>query len=201
MERSVAKKIAVNELVGGTFIKRPGWEPSGVLTKYGEINRGCILGLVVSLSQTYNSGTFLIDDGTGNITVRYFENRPIFDKLKIGDLVKIVGRVRENQSSIYIVPEIALITDEKWHKVHSLEIMLQKKIAITLPVESNEEEIEVGPYQKVLNVVEMLDKGEGVDIENVVSALKLKESDKIIAALLSEGEIFEISPGRIKLLE
>lgn len=200
-KRSVAKKIPINELIKGTFIKRPGWEPSGVLTKYGEISRVCIIGLVVSLSQTDNSGSFLVDDGTGSITIRYFESKPEYEQLKLGELVKIIGRVRENQNSIYLVPEILRSTNENWHKVHGLELALQKKAAIKLPVESDQEEIVAGPYQQILNVIAMLDKGSGVDIENIISAAKIDDCDKIISSLIAEGEIFEISPGKVKLLE
>ena len=36
MERKTAKKIPIQDLIKGTYIKRPGWEPSGILTKYGD---------------------------------------------------------------------------------------------------------------------------------------------------------------------
>ena len=200
MERSIARKIAVNELISGTFVKRPGWEPSGVLTKYGEINRVNIVGLIVSLTQTDTSGSFLIDDGTGNITIRYFEASPSYNGLKIGDLVRLIARVRENQGQIYLVPECLAQVDKKWHDVHTLELKLMKNDAIKLPVETKDEDMDAGPLQKLLNIIAMMDHGDGVDVEEVLKAANIKEGDAVIKSLLAEGEIFEISPGRVKVL-
>jgi len=104
MKRKTARKIQLNELLSGTYIKRPGWEPSGVLTKYGEITRVNVTGLIVSLSEGEDSLSFLLDDGSGNITVRMFEKPD--QNHSLGDMVRIIGRVRETGNSIYVVPEL-----------------------------------------------------------------------------------------------
>jgi len=198
-KRKIAKKVYVKDLVSGTYIKRPGWEPSGVLTKYGEITRVNLIGLIVSLEETENTISFLLDDGSGNITIRAFEKPNLI--LGVGDLVRVVGRVRENNSEIFVVPEILKKTTKKWYDVHSLELKQQKKTSINLPVEESEEEaIETGPYQKILNVLAILDKGSGVDIQDIINNLKLDNCETLIRNLIEEGEIFEITPGRVKVL-
>lgn len=194
-KRRIAKKIHVNDLLKGTYIKRPGWEPSGVLTRFGEITRVNIFGLVVSLSEN----TFLLDDGTSNITVRSFE--PLVFQPEIGDLVNVVGRVRENNNTFFLVPEIIKKTNRKWHTVHNLEIRLQKKTTQKLPVETTSIDMETGPSQKILNVIAILDKGSGVDVDEIVSNVKINNGETIIKSLIEEGEIFELSPGKVKLLE
>ncbi len=200
VDRKVAKKVPVVDLVKGTYIKRPGWEPSGVLTKYGEITRANIIGLIVSKSETDNTLSLLLDDGTGSISMRMFE-KPT-QQFEVGEFVRVIGRVRENSNNIFIVPEIIKKVDPKWHKLHNLELKLQKRTAPKLPVEQTEEQdFETGPYQKVLNVISVLDQGTGVDVQEIVSNIKIKDSEKIIQNLIEEGEIFEISPGRVKLLE
>ncbi len=199
MKRNTAKKIQVNELIRGTYIKRPGWDPSGVLTKYGEITRVNITGLVVSLSESESSAVFLLDDGTGSISIRFFEKPS--KKIQIGDLVRVIGRVREANNEFYIVPEIIRKISEDWHKIQQLELKLQKKHSKKLPVEPNEEEIEIGPYQKILNIISILDKGSGIDVDEIIKHVKIPDSEKIINSLIEEGEVFEISPGRVKILE
>ena len=46
-----------------------------------------------------------------------------------------------------------------------------------------------------------MDQGSGVDVDEIVSNIKIENCDQIVQNLIEEGEIFEISPGRVKLLE
>jgi RPA family protein len=204
-KRKTAKKILVKDILTATYIKRPGWEPSGILTKYGEISRVDIMGIIVSVTEEDNNSSFLIDDGSGNISVRFFEKPADFSKYKIGELIEVIGRPREWDSSKYIVPEIIKKTEDKnWYKVHQLEILLQKKTeAIPLPVEpvDDAQDMETGPYQKILNVIAILDKGNGADVQEIVNNVKIDKCEEIISSLIEEGEVFEISPGKVKLLE
>jgi len=198
-KRKVAKKLLVSDIVNATYIKRAGWEPSGVLTSYGEVSRVFIMGVVVSKEEN----NFLLDDGSGNILVRLFDSSINLENLALGDLVTVVGRPREWESVKYIVPEIIKKSeDKKWYNVHQLTIKLQKKTnPIILPVEPEQNQnAELGPYQKVLNIIAILDKGQGADVQDIINHVKTDNSENIIKSLLEEGEIFEISPGRVKLL-
>ncbi len=202
-KRKVAKKVLINDILTGTYIKRPGWEPSGILTKYGEIARVNLIGVIVGITEEENN--FLIDDGTGNIMIRFFEEDPRLKKFVVGRVVNVIGRPREWNATKYVVPEIIKeIENKKWLEVRNLEIKLQKRTnSIVLPVEDSPEEetIETGPYQKILNVVAILDKGDGADIEDIVKHVNIDNCDQIIKNLVEEGEIFELSPGKVKLLE
>lgn len=60
---------------------------------------------------------------------------------------------------------------------------------------------EKNPIDKIIDVIRDLDKGEGADTEEVISASATQDAEKIIDNLLKEGEIFEVRSGRIKLLE
>jgi len=200
-KRKVAVKARISDLISGTYIKRPGWEPSGVLTKYGELTRINMTGLVVSVDESESLLNFMLDDGSSSITARMFE-KPYYVP-KIGDIVRVIARVREDNNQIFIVPEIVKKIDKVWHELHKIETNMQKKDSPKLPIETDNGEVmdDVGPYQKVLNALSILDKGEGVDIIDITNHLKIKDGEKIIAGLIEEGEIFEISPGRVKLLE
>jgi RPA family protein len=197
-KRKVAKKILVKDILKSTYIKRPGWEPSGILTQYGEISRVNIMGVCVNSSGDDNS--FLIDDGSGSIQVRMFTNNV---DVSVGQLLNVVGRPREWNNTKYIAPDFIREIDKAWFKVHQLQaklMSLNKKLE--LPVEEDEEEdTDTGPYQKILNVIAILDKGEGAEIEEIVSNIKVANCEVLIQNLVEEGEVFEISPGRVKLLE
>ena len=94
IKRMTAKFVDINEINKGTFVKRTGWDPSGVLTNYGEISRVNLTGLIVSIDQEENITTVIIDDGTGNIQLRAFEE--IKSELKVGEIIRVIGKIREN---------------------------------------------------------------------------------------------------------
>ena len=204
-KRKVATKLLINEILNATYIKRPGWEPSGILTKRGEISRVNIMGIVVSLTTEENNMAILLDDGSGNMMVRTFDKTPVPQDISLGDLVTVVGKPREWQNSKYIVLElIKKVDNKKWYDVRQREIKLHNTIStLKLPVGDHEEDadVETGPYQKILNIVAILDKGDGALVEEIVSNLNVKGADKIIQTLIEEGEIFEVSPGKVKVLE
>jgi RPA family protein len=203
--RKVAKKLLIKDILSSTYIKRPGWEPSGVLTRFGEASRVNIMGIAVSIDDDENRPTLLLDDGSGNIQIRIFENQEQIKNYSLGDLLSVIGRPREFDSTKYIVPEIIKkINDKKWFKAHQLELQLmQKTDSISLPVEPEqleEQELEAGPYQKILNIIAILDKGDGADVQDIVQHIKISNCEQLINSLIAEGEIFEITPGKVKLL-
>jgi RPA family protein len=204
LKRVIAKKVFVSDIINSTYIKKSGWEPSGILTKYGEVSRVDIIGIIVSISK--EEKTLILDDGTGNILCRFFDNSDIVERFSLGELVNIIGRPRELNDSRYVFPEIIKkVEDKRWYKARQMELQLQgKKEAIKLPVEQKdtvEEHTEIGPFQQILNSIAILDKGNGVDVQEIINHVKIKDSEKIINSLIEEGEIFEISPGVVKLLE
>ena len=63
-----------------------------------------------------------------------------------------------------------------------------------------EEIIDESPKNKILKLIKGLDKGNGVSIEEIT--LKDVEGvDKIVDSLLKKGDIFELKPGKLKVLE
>src|SRR3989344_1261261 len=117
-KRKVARKLHIRDVLSATYIKRPGWDPSGILTKYGEVSRINIVGIIVSINSQPENTSFLVDDGTGNISVRFFQPSGMVGDFSLGDLVKVVGRPREWGNDRYIFPEIVKkISDTKWHTV------------------------------------------------------------------------------------
>ena len=200
IKRQIAKKVTVADITNGTYIKRSGWEPNVVITKKGEVSRVHLVGVVVS---NIENNAFMFDDGSANIMVRNFEQE--ITNIKIGDLIRLIGRVREYEDTKYVLSEIIKkIENKAWLEVHKNELSKIKEKEIILPVETateNEENFQAGPYQKIINTIAMLDSGNGADVTEIIENIKIKDAEKIIQNLIMEGEIFELSPGKVKLLE
>ncbi len=186
-----------------------------------EMNRVHIIAVVVSMSEGMLAEA-IVDDGTGRITVRSFENPHFFEKIKLGYIVRLIGKVRVFNEQLYLIPEIMKpIENRQFVTLHKLLLQsLEEKdeFKITQPPSEVHEEQETGiesieeipidaddtvpdsPFDDLLALIKKLDKGEGAQVEEIIGQSG-ENSEKMIQSLLEAGEIFEIRPGRIKVLE
>ena len=126
--RQTMIKARISDLVNGRFTRKEGMEPSYVLTDVGQkISRVKILGTIVDkfMSEDGNYSSITIDDDSDSIRVKAFkEDAIIFDDLNVGDLIMVIGRVREYSDEIYIIPEIVKkIVDPNYEPLHKLEVL------------------------------------------------------------------------------
>lgn len=206
--RQVAYKTCIKELVEGSYVKQEGWQPNYILTKYGKkISRVNLMATVITIQSDKTPKTMLVDDGTGSITLRSFEETKLMDWLDVGDLILIIGRPKEFGESKYIVPEILKkITNTEWIKVRQKELQslglksVENEIAKT-PKYNKPQTVSKSPKQTILELIPSLDKGDGADIEEIIKATNIDNCEKYINLLLQEGDIFEIKKGRLKILE
>ncbi len=172
-----------------------------ILDSRDKISRVNILATIINSASNYPSySQTSVDDGSGKINIKNFENPDFFKGIDIGDIVMIIGKPREYNGERYIVGEIIKkIQDPGWLKVRDLE--LKSKI------ESIEEENETIPEQQtkeknhddILNIISDLDAGEGVGFDYLVSEHNINPNS--IRYLLEKGEIFFVKPGVLKILE
>jgi RPA family protein len=224
-KRQVACKARISELIEGEYVKEEGWNPNYIRTKRGRnISRVNLIAAVISVNDEENYQSVLVDDGSARISLRTFEKNEMLNNLEVGDVVLVIGRPREYGAEKYIVPEIIKkIENKKWIDVRKLELEIEgKKEKYEEPKKYNEkpekiereeivEEIEEKPEKKyddkgnkheiVYNTVKNLDKGNGADIDEVIKKSEIKEAEEIIKRFMMEGEMFEIKPGKIKILE
>ena len=134
--RSTAYKLKIEDLVRGQYVRSPeGTEPSHLLTPWGQhIPRARVLGTVVDKFVRDDQGyaTLRLDDGSETISLRTWrEGVPELAGFKMGDLIDVVGRVREFEGEIYIVPDfIFRVEDPNWELVRELEILRERKRAL-----------------------------------------------------------------------
>ncbi len=224
-KRQIAHKVKISDLNEGRYVKEEGWEPNYVAISDGrKVSRVNVLAVIVS--KTEDSADYrglVIDDGSGKINVRAFGTEMDFGAFGIGDLVMIIGRPREFNEQKYIVPEIIKkMENRKWIDVRKLELQIVKKKFSGVQFEKVkkrdfEEEV-VGedhdmieskdettadvenPFQLVLGLIKAMDRGDGADVADICIKSKLDNAEEIIMDLLKEGEIFEVRPGRVKIL-
>ena len=142
-----------------------------------------------------------IDDGSGRISARIFGGNALLEGMRIGEVVIIIGRPREFSSEKYVIIESIKKTSPAWAMVRSLELQKNgndsKKSKV---IQDNEEKVDLSPKNKIILLIKELDDGDGVLIESVLSK-NVDGAEKIIDTLLKEGSIFEVKPGKLKVLE
>jgi RPA family protein len=220
-KREIAIKTKISTLLTGKFVKQADMQPSYIQDEYGRnISRVNLITTIVSEPEDVGpSSVIMVDDGSARIQVRTFDNSVNFDSLQVGDIITLIGKIREYNQEKYIIPEIIKkINNNKWVEIQEKEIQFFEKDLEKKPIpepslqeepienpeietENIEETIESSPTEDIYNLIKDLDDGQGALIDDVISESGKKNTEKVIDNLLKEGEVFEISPGRIKVLE
>lgn len=109
-----------------------------------------------------------------------------------------IGSVNES----YLMANVTKKIDPAWIKVRKLELKnvpVPQNTPKQAPVPKESENENALDY--ILSLVKKLDEGRGVSMEEIVQKAMIKEGKEIIENLMSRGDIFEIEPGKIKVLE
>ncbi len=130
-KRLTAVKTRIKPAVAGTFVTQPGFESNYVLTDTGmRLSRIRVMATVVDkfLSESGKLASITLDDGTATVRAKAFNAVSFFDKVSAGDVADLVGRLRQYQGEIFIVPEVVRKTDDiNWEILRELEIREQEK--------------------------------------------------------------------------
>jgi RPA family protein len=215
-KRQTAVKVSIGNLLSGSYVKQDGMLPNYVLlSDNSKASRVNLMGVVVSIGEDTGFQSVFIDDGTGKMSVRAFEDMPALKELNIGDCVSIIGRPREFGTQIYVLPEIIkTVTNPKWIEVRKAELAMNKLSETSAPTQETsvkpstddpntvieEEFVESSVNNDVINKIKELDTGNGADFDEVIKQTSA-ESEKIILSLMKNGDVFEVSPGKLKVLE
>ncbi len=202
--RQVAYKVRVSDVLSASFDK------DNVYATYIKLNnanvsRVNLIATLVYKAEDFNYAGAVIDDGTGRISLRSFENKLIFSKADVGDVVLLIGRIREFNNERYIMPEILKKISLEWMNVRKLELMKNDKTklkATSSEIQSGTLGEEVASInEEIYLLIKRLDTGNGVAIDDVIKNFDNIEAEKILNILLEKGDIFEVKPGKLKVLE
>lgn len=219
-QRETAKICTVKELINGSYVVQEGWLPNYINSNGRKLSRVNIIGIVVSKSNPFD---FFIDDGTGSIQIIDFNQQKKVSKLKIGEPILLIGRPRQNDSTTFIACEIVntkqLVEESSWVSYRKLEL---KQLQINPIKELNQSTNEISLIKElkketplpekvelvtadvtgddILSFIKKKDVGEGCLVEDIISYFG-NDIDDHILTLITMGEVYEIKPGRIKVLE
>ncbi|MFH1445417.1 MAG: hypothetical protein ABIF08_02965 [Nanoarchaeota archaeon] len=206
IQRMTALKVNISDIVNGEWVKKEGFEPSFVTTSSGEeVSRARILGTVVGkfLAEDGNFASLTIDDSSDTIRVKTFKTVKPLDTTEIGEIVDVIGKIREYNTEIYMIPEIVKkITDPNMELLRKLELL--KKSKIPNSQKTGQSVIAEQTSDKNLlrkNVISYISSNDdGVEYGSVVENVSAPEKDIefIINDLLAEGICYEPTPGKIK---
>ena len=215
VQRQIAFKVNLKDIVTKQLVKQEGWLPNYV--EYGgqKISRVNVMGTVIS-AVSENENHIVIDDGEASIIIRKFETQNIeLGDYKVGSLLNIIGKIREFNNEKYIMPE-AIIPVISMNQVdmrkkeikllhmngfYSVVKEVVPKAVSTSPgiIEENVHEGDSEAARLIAKIRE-LDDGNGADIDTIISSLG-PSYERTMQILQEQGDIFTTKPGKIKILE
>lgn len=201
IERQTARKVRISDLMSGSFVRQEGMEPSYVETAGGQVARARIMATVMNVfrSEDGNFGSVTLDDGTDTIRGKAFKDLRILEGVNVGDLVDVIGKVREYNGEMYVMPETIKKVGPEMELLRRAELLRTSgapKQAVATPVSKNVQE-QAELRNRVLEAIESKDGATFAEISAVVKADEEALEDAI-NELLSEGVCYEPTPGKIK---
>ena len=214
VQRQTACKLWISNLIKGKYHKEEGeFGLNYVLINDKKIARVNLIATFVDIykNDAENYIIALLDDGFGSVRCKNWnEDLNLYKNVGIGNVVLVIGKVREQNGEIYIVPEILKVIDSIWAKVRNSELKKKygepEKIEFNADVKEPEivEEIvsSESDRQRILSLIERNDSLDGIDYDDLILKSGLKEEivKDIINDLIKQGEIFEPKSGRLKIL-
>ena len=223
MVRLTAQKLRISQILAAPYLPASReFEPSGIKVGGGIVSRINIMGIVVAKSP----GELALDDASAQVTIRLFDQAVLSKDIDVGNAVQIIGRVRDFQGSRYIVPEAIACIRPEWLEVRKKEIdnvainaegaalenpanratLSQVTLQASPPQERTGQAFEKSTQpdkvsvESVLESIRLGDTGNGAIISLIIDRLG-PDAEPLLERLIAQGEIFETSPGKVKVLE
>ena len=205
-ERMTAKKVTIKNLTGGEWVQQDGMDPSYVVAANGQkVSRARILATVVSkfVSDDKNFGSVTLDDGTDTMRAKVFKDMGPIERAEQGQLFDVIGKVREYNGEIYLMPEVMRrVDDPNFLLLRRLELARQEKDTPAEVEAMNEEEKPPTKSEELRKqLLELIDAEKaGITYEELIKKSRRSENevDSAVNELLSEGICYEPTPGKIK---
>lgn len=204
-QRQTAYKIPINELLNNQYIEQQGWDPNYIQIKDKHVSRINLMATVVDKQVSSTLATLTLDDSTGIIQARYFNDdvKKIAD-INTGDAILIIGRPRKFNDQIFITAEISKKINSLWMKIRRIELKKEFNIEIANNGQQQKESKQQMNIhtEKFLELIKEKDDGTGADIDYVITSSGLKESEaqEVIVELIKLGEVYEPKPNKIRIL-
>ncbi len=177
IKRMTAKKAEIYEIVTGKFFQRPGFEGNYILTNLGrKLSRIRIMALVVDkfISEDGKYGVLTLDDSSETIRCKLFADIEMFEPIIVGNMVDVIGKVREYNGEKYILPElIKKIENPNWETLRMLELAKIK-------IEQRKKIAKIKELQNQTSDLEELKRLAGMpaeEVEGIIEAQSMIETE------------------------
>ena len=210
-KRQTAMRVRIVDLVSGEWVKKEGMEPSYVITPRKEsVSRAKVIGTVVSkfVSEDGNFASITLDDSTATIQGKQWKEIDLISSVNQGDLVSMIGKVREYEGDIYMVPEIIRVVSPGEEALARLQVLKSlggnpagKAAPSHGDAPRDKEKPSVDGDQLRKGILSIIDGSEdGIKYSDLMERANAPEEDLegIINELLGEGICYEPTPGKIK---
>ena len=207
-KRLPAKKVRIFDIVNGKYFPgtKEDMKPSYVITPLGE--KASRVSLVASVTEKFlsddgNYSSITVDDGSEAIRVKAFkETVPLFTVVEPGNLVLVIGKIKEFNGELYINGEVVKknidVNLENLRKLEILDKTIEQRKVVeeirNLASEVSEEELK-----------ELVENKYGIDNESLQVILESKKLEvdykpkilEVIGTLdtgdgVEAGKLFEV---------
>ncbi|MFW6024803.1 MAG: hypothetical protein ACOCRX_00530 [Candidatus Woesearchaeota archaeon] len=200
MEIEGAVILSIKDIKNSNFIHSEDFNsPSHIVYNGLNISEINVLGVVVNKS----NNSITIEDGTGNIEIRFFDDDKI-DSLNISDTVLSIARPRRYNEKLYLSPRIVKkIEDEKMLKLRKTKkeffSLWLDKISKEENKTSNDKDSNKKEDKNKIEVNKETIKNEDNEKETIDFDLEDDESDKEVSSQAKDA--IEESNGKKELLQ
>lgn len=180
-KRQTAKYTTTEELNTGKYFQKEGFTPNYLLTPEGRrLSRARLTATVVDIfkneDETY--GSITLDDGQDTTQIKFFNELDLMEEIEVGNIIEVVGKVREYQGQVYMNGEIIKKTEPEKELLHQLRY---KKVIME--------------WEQIRKTVKQL-KESGKTQEDIEKEMAGKLDEEEVDALLqSFGENFDQGEG------
>ncbi len=107
---------------------------------------------------------------------------------------------KENKKYKYDVSDTESVKEVESKNKETPNSIEEKKNDISKEDKEKKDDVEA-PIENIINTIRKLDNGDGAPMDDIISQSTVPDAEKLIKNMIAEGEIFEIMPGIIKILE
>ncbi|MDD5417919.1 MAG: OB-fold nucleic acid binding domain-containing protein [Candidatus Nanoarchaeia archaeon] len=183
-ERFVAKKLDIKRIINSKVEQDD--KNRFIMLGDEKASRVRLMGTVVQkfVSQDNTYSFIVIDDGTETIRIRAFEEQTKdIAKIKEGDIIETIGRIRDYNDETYIIPDFV-------KKVENPNYLITRKLEL-LKINKNLPEIQKNPVFEAPKIEIALASEEKKDVKKEMPSLFLEKKEGIDEEKLSEEIVSE----------
>ena len=202
-QRQTAYKLWISDIINGKFYKgQEEFDPGYIVYNDKNISRTNILATVIDVFKN-DDGSYAVitlDDNSATIKVKTFgQDTNIINDIKKGDLVLIVGKIKEYQDEIYILPELIKKLDNiNWDLLRKVELI---KTNGKSNKRSMKEDI-ISPTKNMLFKI-INEKGDsGINLEEIKENINVSDEElkSLLNKLVEDGEIYQDRPNNYRII-